>query len=206
MDSPSYSARRATIEDLPALQGLWQNAGLPWDELEKFLTEFQVVPGEEGVLLGAIGMLVEGNHALLHSEALSTDDDELRVALWHRIQIVARNQGVHRVWTQEDAPYWRASGFSAASATDIAASGTTFVDGGAGWSVFQLVDPSKAESLVQEQMAVWQASRAQEAEEFQGRVKIFRAVAFGTLGLVMILLLGGLFMASKAGIFNRFTR
>jgi N-acetylglutamate synthase-like GNAT family acetyltransferase len=206
VESPAYIARRATIDDLPALQGLWQNAGLPWEELEKFLTEFQVIPGEEGVLLGAIGMLVEGNQALLHSEALRTDDDELRAALWRRIQIVARNQGIFRIWTQEDAPYWSASGFTVATAGDIAASGTTFMDPEARWLIAQLMDPAKAESIVQEQMAVWQASRAQEAEEFQSKVKLFRGFAFGMFAVVIILLLGLLFTASKAGLFNRFVR
>lgn len=206
MESPAYIARRATIDDLPALQGLWQNAGLPWEELEKFLTEFQVIPGEEGVLLGAIGMLVEGNQALLHSEALRTDDDELRAALWRRIQIVARNQGIFRIWTQEDASYWSASGFTVATAGDIAASGTTFMDPEARWLIAQLMDPAKAESIVQEQMAVWQATRAQEAEEFQSKVKLFRGFAFGIFAVVIILLLGLLFTASKAGLFNRFVR
>lgn len=101
MESPAYIARRATQEDLPALQGLWQAAGLPWEELETFVTEFQVVPGDEGVLLAAVGLMVESNEALLHSEAVrqNGDGDELRDGLWRRIQIVARNQGVHRVWT-----------------------------------------------------------------------------------------------------------
>lgn len=197
------------MEDLPALQGLWQGAGLPWDELEKFITEFQVVPGEEGVLLGAVGMLVDGNQALLHSEAVRASDDddgdELRAALWRRIQIVARNQGVHRIWTQEDAPYWLASGFLPAPAADVASGGASFLDTTAEWSFFQLIDPSKAESLVQEQMAVWQATRTREAEEFQGKVKIFRGVAFLAFGIVVAALLALLFMVVKAkpGAFGR---
>ena len=64
-------ARRATVEDLPALQALWQRADLPWDQLDRFVTEFLVVPGEEdGMLLAAIGLQVDSDQALAHSEAI----------------------------------------------------------------------------------------------------------------------------------------
>lgn len=43
VELPALNVRRATVEDLPALQVLWQQADLPWMELERFATEFQVV-------------------------------------------------------------------------------------------------------------------------------------------------------------------
>ena len=193
MESPALAARRATLEDLPALQALWQQAGLPWDELERFLTEFQVVPGEtEGVLLAAIGLMVEDNDALLHSEALfsDADADELRAALWRRLQIVARNQGIHRLWTQEDADYWRASGFTAAPPAVVAGATAAFVDKTAAWSLCELIDPAKAKLLATEQMAIWQASRAQEAEELQGKIRTFRNFALLIAAAVIMLMIG----------------
>ena len=193
MELPALSARRATVEDLPALQALWQIGGLPADELEKFLTEFQVVPGEgEGVLLGAIGLMVEGNDALLHSEALVPGDegDEIRAALWRRLQIVARNQGIHRLWTQEDADYWRTGGFGAAPAETVSAATVAFVDKTATWLVCDLIDPAKAKQLVTEQMAIWHATRTQEADELQGKIRAFRNASILVAAVVVVLMIG----------------
>ncbi len=193
VEPPALSARRATVEDLPALQALWQQADLPWMELERFATEFQVVPAEgTDVLLAAIGLLVEGSDALLHTEAVADPGlaDELRATLWTRVQIVARNQGVQRIWTQEDADYWRASGFSKPSSTMLAEATATFVDKSAEWQVFELLDPDKAKHLVDEQMAIWEAARAQEAEELQDKIRKFRTFAFGLAGLVTLGALG----------------
>lgn len=193
MELPALSARRATVEDLPALQALWQIGGLPADKLEKFLTEFQVVPGEgEGVLLGAIGLMVEGNDALLHSEALAPGDegDEIRAALWRRLQIVARNQGIHRLWTQEDADYWRTGGFGVAPAETVSAATAAFVVKTATWLVCELIDPAKAKQLVTEQMAIWHATRTQEADELQGKIRAFRNASIVIAAVVVVLMIG----------------
>lgn len=205
MESPAFSCRRATVDDLPALQDLWLSAGLPWEELEKFVTEFQVVEQEDGRLDAAIGLMVDGTESLLHTEAIraGTDADTLRAALWRRIQIVARNQGVHRVWTQEDAPYWIASGFAGASTHDLAAFRAPFLDQESGWRFIPIVDPAKANIAVQEQMALWQATREQEAEEFQRKVKTFRAVAFLLFGIVVALAMGVLWMVMKTNMLTR---
>jgi N-acetylglutamate synthase-like GNAT family acetyltransferase len=208
VDPLGLTARRATVEDLPALQGLWQAADLPWEELDKFVTEFQLVEDSVGNLVGAVGLLVEGTEALLHTEALanSIDADEARAFLWRRIQIVARNLGVHRVWTQEDDPFWTASGFAAPSSHDLAAVNASFLGVGSGWRFLLLVDPSKANAVVQEQMALWQAEREREAEEFQRKVKNFRAVAFLLFGIVLALALGVLWMVMKANLHGRLPR
>jgi N-acetylglutamate synthase-like GNAT family acetyltransferase len=196
VETPALSARRATVEDLPALQALWQQAGLPWLELERFVTEFQVVPAEgEGVLLAAIGLLVEENDALLHTEAIADPAlaDELRATLWRRVQIVARNQGVYRIWTQEDADYWRFSGFVKPSPAAVAETAATFVDKSADWQVCDLIDPDKAQQLVNEQMAIWEAKRMQESEALQGRIQSFRRFALGFAILVTLAALGMFF-------------
>ena len=205
MDSPAYACRRATVDDLPALQDLWLSAGLPWEELEKFVTEFQVAELEDGRLEAAIGLLVEGSEGLLHTEAIraGTDADALRAALWRRIQIVARNQGVHRIWTQEDAPYWTASGFAGASTHDLTTFRASFLDQEGGWRLVLIVDPAKANVAVQEQMALWQANREQEAEEFRRKVKTFRAVAFLLFGIVLALALGVLWMVMRTNMLTR---
>ncbi len=194
METPALSARRATVEDLPSLRLLWQAAGLPWDQLDRFVTEFQVVPGDEEALLGAIGFLVEGTDGLLHTESVTAGEnaDEIRASLWRRIQIIGRNQGVHRIWTQEDDPYWVTCGFLPASPERLAASPATFLDRTAAWHLFEFPAPEKVKARLDEQMAIWQATRAQEAEDLQQRIRNFRniavLVATVVVGVMIILL------------------
>ncbi len=178
MDPTSLSARRATIDDLPGLQALWIEAGQPWEELEKFLAEFQVVADESGTLVAAIGLVVEGTEGLLHTETVAAaaveQADELRALLWRRLQIVARNLGVVRLWTAEEAPYW-ATEFVPAPPEMRHGANLTFLASqpDAGWRVRELVDPVRAKQLVNEQLAIWSASRAQEREQFQRRTRTF---------------------------------
>lgn len=196
VEPPALSARRATVEDLPSLRLLWQSAGLPWDQLDRFVTEFQVVPGPDDSLLGAIGFLVEDGDGLLHSEslgALSEESlDEVRMTLWRRIQIIGRNQGVHRIWTQEDAPYWPTCGFKSATEADLTACRATFLDRTASWLRFEYPAPENVKARVDEQMAIWQATRAMEAEALQQKIRNMRnlavLVAAVVIGIMIVML------------------
>lgn len=109
MNSANFRARRATTDDVPALVPLWQSAHLPADELDKRFTEFQIVESADGKLLGAIGLQIAGKEGKIHSEAY-TDfalTDQLRPLLWERINMVATNHGLFRLWTEEPAPFWK---------------------------------------------------------------------------------------------------
>lgn len=181
MDPSLLTARRAAPEDLGALQGLWQQAGLPWDQLGGFLQEFLVVSAEDESVVGSVGLLIEGDDALLHSEAIhpAVDADAVRAALWRRMQIVARNQGVKSLWTQEDAPYWLASGFGPPSHDRIAACRASFMDPdpSLAWRLFPLVDPDRVRDVLEEQFAILEASRLQSAETLQKRIRTLRLLA-----------------------------
>ncbi len=108
----SYTVRRAVVDDCDALVALWQSMKLPADELEKRLTEFQVAVDEAGRVLGAIGIRLAGKQALIHSEGYAdfSHADALRSALWDRLQSVATNHGLIRLWTAETAPFWPRAG------------------------------------------------------------------------------------------------
>lgn len=86
-------------------------------ELERRLTEFQVVETLDGQLFGALGMEISGRHGRLHSEAFSDFAlaDVLRPHLWERMQSVATNHGLVRVWTREKTPFWCHSGLHPAT-------------------------------------------------------------------------------------------
>ncbi len=114
---PPLRIRRATVDDLPALRSLWTTARLPADELEGRLTEFQVVESN-GAFAGALGVQIRRQHALLHSEDYVDFSvaDAARELFWERIQKLAANLGVFRVWTQEASPFWTHWGFQPADA------------------------------------------------------------------------------------------
>jgi hypothetical protein len=86
---------------------------LPARELEKRLTEFQVVEFTDGQVAGAIGLQIAGQHALLHSEGYTDFSiaDAARQLFWERIQTIAAHHGVFRLWTQETSPFWSRCGF-----------------------------------------------------------------------------------------------
>ena len=169
VDHLAYQSRRATPEDVPALQALWQRADLPWNELETFIDEFVVVPGPDGILIAALGIMVEGHEALLHSEALmlSEDADAVREVMWKRLQNLARVLGARRVWTQEDSLYWQTIGFTKVSPEMLAQVKATFLDPTAEWLSLQLFDPEKAQEIIKEKLAVWETQRIEAAGEFQ---------------------------------------
>jgi N-acetylglutamate synthase-like GNAT family acetyltransferase len=198
MEPAPLESRRATIEDLGALEILWSQSGLPAAELVKFLTEFHVVTDPDGQILHAIGLLVEGDQALLHSEALSVpqsiEPDACRAAVWRRLRILARNQGISRIWTQEDAEYWQVSGYQPISESQLPAELPSFVPREAGWWMHQSPDAAQADLMVQREFALWKTQREQESQSFQQRVKVFRAVA---LVLFALSLVGFLFYAAK---------
>ena len=105
--------RRATVDDRTALKIIWASMRLPADDLEKRLTEFQVVENAEGGVVGALGFQVLRQHALLHNESYSdfAVADAARELFWERLQKLAANHGVFRVWTQERSPFWKSFGF-----------------------------------------------------------------------------------------------
>ena len=116
MNSLPLKVRRATVDDLPALKSLWLAAQLPAEALEARLTEFQVVE-KHGEFAGALGVQIVRTAALLHSEDYAdfAVADAARELFWERVQTLAANQGVFRVWTQETSPFWTHWGFQPAS-------------------------------------------------------------------------------------------
>ena len=114
--------RRATTEDLFKLKLLWSSMHLPEDDLEKRLTEFQIVEDADGQFLGGIGFQARGLHALLHNEGFTdfSAADTARNLFWQRIQVLSSNHTVFRLWTQERSPFWKNFGFRPPDADTLA--------------------------------------------------------------------------------------
>jgi len=115
---PGLRVRRATVDDLATLRAIWLSMRLPADELERRLKEFQVVENTDGNVLGAIGIQISRRHALLFGEGFSdfSAADPARELFWERIQTLAANHGIFRIWTRETSPFWTRWGFQSANA------------------------------------------------------------------------------------------
>jgi hypothetical protein len=124
----------------------------------------------------------------------SIEPDACRAAVWRRLRILARNQGISRIWTQEDAEYWQVSGYQPIPESQLPAELPSFVQREAGWWMHQSPDAAQADLMVQREFALWKTQREQESQSFQQRVKVFRAVA---LVLFALSLIGFLFYAAK---------
>ena len=188
---PEVRARRATVDALPGLHALWQRVGLPWDQLERFVTEFILVPNDDGLPLAAIGLQADGDQGLVHSEAILPGQDEslLRAALWQRLQIIARNQGIARLWTLEDAGFWTST-FQPAPTSDAASLKASFADPTASWWIYVLRDPARAQRLLDERMALWEAHRQSDASQFSETISRIRQGAFLIAGFVIVMMMG----------------
>jgi N-acetylglutamate synthase-like GNAT family acetyltransferase len=177
MTTPALHARRATVEDLPQLRLLWEQEQLDAAILEKRFKEFQVVGYESGELLGAVGLEVAGQEGRLHSEAFARPEeaDALREMLWRRVQIIARNVGLVRVWTQLAATFWQAEGFESVGENPPRLP-LEFAGGAEAWFCAQ-VKSERGELNVEQELALLQAAERGRTEQLYRQARIWKGVA-----------------------------
>ncbi|HUC85624.1 MAG TPA: hypothetical protein VL970_10565 [Candidatus Acidoferrales bacterium] len=184
MTSPALSVRRATVDDLPALRSLWLNAQLPADELESRLTEFHVVEAG-GQFAGALGLQIVRQHARLHSEDY-TDfavADAARELFWERIQKLAANLGVFRVWTQETSPFWTHWGFRAAGAESLARLPEEWKSLEGRWLTLELKNEEAINQVLQNQCAGFMDAEKRQTAEMAGRARMLNLIIISALFL-----------------------
>ena len=189
MTTPSLPARRATIEDLPKLTMLWAQEGLPAEELGKRLQEFQVVDASGGELAGAIGLQIAGHEGRLHSEVFlhPEEAESIRVQLWERVQMISKNHGLVRVWTQLGAPFWSQNGFGIPAPEIAAKLPPVFAGNPAPWSFLQLRDEAAAPSIEKE-FAMFREMQKEETERIFRQAKAMKLVAGIVVMVVFVLL------------------
>lgn len=174
----NVQVRRATVEDLPQLAGLWQQENLPTADLEKRFKEFQVVQAPDGTLLGAIGLQVSGTQGRMHSETFAHPEqaDELRAKLWERTRLIAGNFGLTRVWLQTAAPFWHTSGFQVAGGEEATKRPEVFAGGSQPWHFVQLREESVAVSIDKE-FAMFREAERERTERMFRQAKVLKMVA-----------------------------
>lgn len=109
-----YSIRRANLEDLPVLRGLWETARLPATQLERHLTDFHVALRPDGVVVGTMALRVAGLHGLVYGESFSSSaqEREARPVLWERLSALAQTHGCCSLWLRGSGnEFWHSAGF-----------------------------------------------------------------------------------------------
>ena len=179
MSAHTLHIRRATVDDRAQLKDLWASMQLAPEALEKRLTEFQVVENPEGEVVGAIGILFSGHHALLHNEGYTDFGvaDAARQLFWDRIQTLAANHGVFRIWTQERSPFWKSYGFQPPSAETLERLPENWrneFDGG--WLTLQLKDEEVIAAAIEKQFGSFHAAEQQNITRVSEKIQTFKTV------------------------------
>lgn len=192
MSFPTYRVRRATLDDLRPLAALWGTMNFEVDELARHITDFHVVESAQGALLGAAGLQVAERQGLVHSEGF-TDfalADTLRPRLWERLQAVAKNQGLLRLWTQEQAPFWSHCGLVEADGEALEKLPAPWRALPAAWRTLKLRDDLDTIVSADKAFAAFVESERRQTARTLRRAKAVKAV---------IVLLAFLFLALMVG-------
>jgi N-acetylglutamate synthase-like GNAT family acetyltransferase len=192
MSSTSYRVRRATLDDVGPLMDLWRSMHFPAEDLAKHITEFQIAESvAEGAIAGAIGLQISDRQGRLHSEAF-TDfalADALRPQLWDRLQSIATNHGLVRLWTQEQAPFWSHCGLGKADPEALAKLPAPWRALSGQWVTLKLKEDIEEVISADKEFALFMESERQRTQRAfqQARILKFVAtlIAVAVLGLVM---------------------
>jgi hypothetical protein len=189
MTTSNLQVRRATVEDLPTLLPLWREDRLPWQDLENRFKEFQVVQNSEGTVLGGIGLQIVGLEGLLHSEVFAHPEqaDLLRDLLWERVQIIAANHGLVRIWTQLSTPFWYQNGLKMPSPETLAKLPAAFGRVDACWLFLQLRDDTVPAISLDAQFEQFKAAEQEETAKLYRHARVMKLIA-GILGLAVFAL------------------
>jgi hypothetical protein len=140
------------------------------------VTEFQVAESPDGKLLGAVGLQIAERQGLVHSEAFGDFAlaDHLRPLLWDRVQAVATNHGLLRVWTREQAPFWNHCGMLQADAEALQKLPAPWRGPTSHWLTLKLRDDVETALSLDKEFALFMQSEKQRTEQVFKRARTFK--------------------------------
>ena len=165
------------------------------DDLGKRITEFQIAENAESELLGAIGLELAQKQGRIHSEAF-TDfalSDALRPMFWERLQSVATNHGLLRLWTQEQAPFWKQCGLANADEEAVQKVPAVWKTHGKNWLTLKLRDDPDAIVSADKEFAMFMEAERQRSLRTLQHAKILKVIAALVAFGVIAMALGGAF-------------
>ena len=196
MTSPNAKIRRATLDDVTQLTELWKSMRFAPEDLARRITEFQVAEGADGLIAGAVGLNITKRQGRIHSEGFTDFGlaDELRPLLWERLQSVATNHGLLRLWTQETAPFWSHCGMVKTDPEALSKMPEEWRGSEANWLTLKLKDDVEEVISADREFARFMESERQRTQRALQHAKVLKAiavlVALAVFGIVAV----GLFM------------
>jgi hypothetical protein len=200
MNPSNYRVRRATTDDLTKLRPIWATMQFPAGELERRVTEFQLAENADGQMVGAVGFQMLEGQARIHSEAFSdfAVADFVRPLFWDRIRILAANHGITRLWTREDAPFWKQNGLQPAVADVLKKLPAAWSEPNAAWLTLQLKGEEAIASIEKEIAMLMKAERQRTARTLQ------HAETLKKIGLVLAIIFGIFVLGALLYLVNKY--
>lgn len=182
--------RRATLEDLGRLMELWRSMNFDPEPLVKRLTEFQVAELRDGTFVGAIGLQILEKQGLIHSEGFADFgySEHAREAVWERLNALAANHGLLRLWTREQAPFWNHCGMRKADPEALEKLPAAWQAAGE-WRTIKLRDDVESLMAADKEFALFmQAEKARTARAIR-RAKMLKTlvglIAFAVMAIAL---------------------
>ncbi len=201
MSSGQYRVRRATLDDVSQLTALWEAMKFPAGELARRITEFQVAEDGAGKVLGAIGLQIVQKQGRLHSEGFTDFSlaEQLRSPLWERLQSVAANHGLYRLWTQEQAPFWSRCGLQKADREALEKLPAAWRPFPGAWLTLKLKEDLEEVISADKEFALFMESEKQRSARALEQARVLKVIAT-VLALILAGLVGyGAFLVIRHG-------
>jgi len=199
MTSSNYRVRRATLDDISQLLPLWGSMNFATEALAKRVTEFQVAEDAHGKILGAVGLQMAERQGRIHSEGFTDFGvaEQLRPVFWDRLQAVATNHGLLRLWTEEKAPFWTHSGLLKPDADALEKLPASWRHPSADWLTLKLKeDLAEVISADREFSLFMEAEKARTARAFQ-QARILKFVATFIAFILLVAVVAGAFFVLR---------
>jgi N-acetylglutamate synthase-like GNAT family acetyltransferase len=200
--APEPRVRRATVDDLPALIKLWKLCQLNPREIEKRVTDFQLVETAEGRVAGCIGLRIAGLHGNIHSECFRDfgEADRLRPLLWNRLKSVAQNHGLARLWTRETGVFWHQEGLRGPTPTELERLPAELGEHDGKWCTLQLRDEDALSTVsLDKEFAVFREVERERTERIFQQARFFKLIATLVAALLLIFVIVGGYLLWKKG-------
>ncbi len=196
MDLPGATIRRATLDDLETLRGLWRECRLPEYDLERRFTEFQVAIDAHGWILGAVALRFAGSHGQIHSLAIRRTDleSELTSSLWDRALALAHQHGALRLWTRHHEAFWINAGFAEPTPQELRELPPAFGNPKESWRTFRVRDEPLKLVAAEEQLAAYLELERLKTERLIRRGHLLKIVATAFAAVLFLVVLAVLFL------------
>jgi N-acetylglutamate synthase-like GNAT family acetyltransferase len=196
MPLSSVTIRRATLEDIETLRGLWRECRLPEYDLERRFTEFQLAVDPHGWIMACLGLRFSGAHGQVHSLAVRRADLEadLIAALWERAMTLAHQHGAQRLWTQEHGEFWSSNGFHAATQPELGELPPLFGRRGERWLTLKIRDEPLKVIAAEEQLAAYLELERLRMDRLVRRGQFIKLLATAVAAVLFVLALAALLL------------